>query len=200
MNLYLKGLVYKILIDPLLSGLRKSVIRQFTGTERVIDIACGPGSLALEIAEATSSVTGIDLESDLIFYARNRALKRKIKNIQFDVLDASDLSLFKDREFDVAITSMAVHQFEESLAIQILCEMKRISRKVIIADYNYPMETGPAQSLAYGIEKMAGGDHYRNFRNYMAKGGLKYFTDAAVLPVKSSTVSGFGVFQTISSD
>ena len=199
MNLYLKGLVYKILIDPLLSGLRKSVIRQFSGTERVIDIACGPGSLALEIAEATSSVTGIDLESDLIFYARNRALKRKIKNIQFDVLDASDLSLFKDQEFDVAITSMAVHQFEESLAIQILCEMKRISRKVIIADYNYPMKTGLAWSFAFGIEKMAGGDHYRNFRNYMAKGGLKYFTEAAMLPVKSLTISGYGVFQTISS-
>jgi len=88
---------------------------------------------------------------------------------------------------------MAIHQFEPALAIKILAEMKRIASRVIVADYNCPMPTGIYRSVAYGIERFAGGDHYRNFRNYMTVGGMEFFTGEAGLSIVSSAIRGKGV-------
>ncbi len=197
MNLYLKGFLYRILIDPLLAGVRASIVEKTGQATRVIDVACGTGRLALALAAKAGHVTGIDLDDKLISYASGRANKKGIKNILFEVKDATDLSCYRDREFDIALTSMAVHQFDELVAVKILREMKRIAPKVIIADYNSPMPAGFSRSLAYGIERIASGDHHRNFINYIAKGGIRYFTNAAGLSIKSSTVRGNGVFITV---
>jgi len=42
MKLHPKAIIYSLLIDPLLSGLRKTVAEEIYGSDRVIDIACGP--------------------------------------------------------------------------------------------------------------------------------------------------------------
>lgn len=72
--------------------------------------------------------------------------------------------------------------------------MKRIASKVIIADYNCPMPDGFSRSVAYSAEHLAGGDHHRNFLNYMSAGGIKHFTEAAGLEVISATIRSKGVF------
>jgi ubiquinone/menaquinone biosynthesis C-methylase UbiE len=193
MGFYWKGFVYNAVIDPMLSGLRRGVVDRVTPDDRVIDIACGPGTLAIEIAQKAQSVSAIDIEEELINYASQRAGKKGITNISFRALDASDLLCFADNEFDVAVTSMAIHQFEPALAVKILAEMKRIASRVIVADYNCPMSPGVYRSLAYGIERIAGGDHYRNFRNYMRVGGMEYFAGEAGLSIESSEIRGRGV-------
>jgi ubiquinone/menaquinone biosynthesis C-methylase UbiE len=198
MGFYCKGIIYNAVIDPMLDRLQRSVVERVSAADRVVDIACGPGTLALALAGRASSVTAIDIEEDLIKYGAARAKKRGITNVDFRVLDASDLSCFTDNEFDVAVTSMAIHQFEPELAIKILIEMKRIARRVIIADYNCPMNPGIYRSLAYGIERFAGGDHYRNFRNYMSVGGMEYFASEAGLSIESSSIRGKGVLKTVS--
>jgi len=195
MGFYWKGIIYNAVIDPLLSSLRRGVVERVTPDDRVIDIACGPGTLALDIARRAHSVTAIDIEKDLINYASRRASGKGISNINFSALDASDLSCFADKEFDVAVTSMAVHQFEPALAIKILAEMKRIASRVIVADYNCPMPAGIYRKVANGIERFAGGDHYRNFRNYMRVGGMKFFTGEAGLSIEASSIKGRGVLK-----
>lgn len=188
------AVIYTVIIDPLLSGLRRAAIDKIDPGSKVIDIACGPGTLAMQLAVKASSVTGIDLDANLISYAAERAAKRGIWNISFESRDASHLSAYRDAEFDIAVTSMAVHQFPEELALGILREMKRIAGKVIIADYNCPMPRGFSGSLAYGIERIAKGDHYRNFRNYMSRGGLQWFTSSSGLELTSEIIRGNGVF------
>ncbi len=195
MDLNLRGLIYRILIDPLLSGVRAGIIGNIDKGNRVIDIACGTGSLALSLAGLADHVTGIDLDEKLISYASGRANNKGLRNrVQFELRNAASLSCYRDGEFDVAVTSMSVHQFEPDLAVKVLREMKRIASTVIIADYNCPMPAGFSRSLAYTIERMARGDHYRNFRGYMKNGGLGYFTGLAGLTMKSTTVKGNGVF------
>ena len=189
-----KAWSYDLFIEPLVAGLKRGVADRIHAGALVIDIACGPGSMAMSMAARARHVTGIDLDMDLIRYATERAGKYKIDNISFIVHDAADLSGFSDSQFDIAVTSMAIHQFSEELAVQLLGEMKRISSKVIIADYNYPMPHGLSRTVAYSIERMAGGDHYRNFLNYMSRGGLKWFTDSAALFIKSTSVRSSGVF------
>jgi len=194
MRFYLKGFMYRMLIDPLLKSVREDVIRKADSSDTVLDIACGTGSLALALAGKTLAVTGIDLDDELIMYAGNRAFKRGVSNVRFEVRDASDLSMFRDKEFGIAVTSMAVHQFEPQLAVKILTEMKRVASRVIIADYNHPLPKTLSGFAANTIEKMAGGDHYRNYRNYMSAGGLNHFTGGAGLKINSTVKRGNGVF------
>lgn len=190
----LKVLIYRILIDPLLSGLRNEII-QLSGTpEKVIDIACGPGTLAFMFAKNKIRTTAVDLDEDFIDYARTISGKRGFTNLQFRLDDASDLSFFKNGEFDVAVTSMAVHQFDAELAVRILREMRRIARLVVIGDYNYPLPHNTAGILAKTIERMAGGEHYSNFRSYNRLGGLGHFISAAGMKAEISTLRGNGVF------
>jgi ubiquinone/menaquinone biosynthesis C-methylase UbiE len=194
MKLYLNSLIYSIFIDPLLAGLREAVTEEIPSSARVIDIACGTGALALSVSRKAGLVTGIDLDKEMISFASSRAKNRGLGNLIFEVHDASDLSGYRDGEFDIAVTSMAVHQFSEELAVKILREIKRISRKVIIADYSCPMSAGFSRSVAYGIERITKGEHHRNFINYMSRGGISWFTGAGGLTIRSFKLKVNGVF------
>lgn len=194
MRYFLKARFYNLLIEPLVAGLKHGVVSRTINATKVIDIACGTGTLAFAIAEKGPLVIALDLDSEMISFAKKRVLEKGVNNVRFLLRDASDLSLYEDNEFDVSVTSMAIHQFEEGLAVRILSEMKRISGKVVIADYNFPMPAGLSGKVAYGIERLAGGDHYRNFRNYMQRGGLKWFTGSAGLEIRSEMKKGNGVF------
>ena len=193
MRFSLSGFIYRIFIDPLISGLRKSVAEHVDPSHRVIDVACGTGALSLAIAEKAMHVTGIDLSDDMIITAQRSAQRRGATNVSFELHDASDLLRYSDGEFDLAVTSMAIHQFEAQLAIKILAEMKRISGRVIIADYNLNMPAGLSKRIAWGMERIAGGDHYRNFRIYMQNGGAPWFVRQAGMKIVSETEKG-GVF------
>lgn len=194
MSFYFSGFIYQVLIDPILSHLHDSVIAHVEPGCRVIDIACGTGSMALAIAGTAGQVIGIDLSEELIGLAARTAKKRGISNARFEVRDASDLSCYADAKFDVAVISMAVHQFGKGQATGILKEMKRIAARQILVDYNFPMPANLSGFIAKGIERLAGGDHYRNFCEYMKSGGIGYFTDKAELSVRSGIGKGNGVF------
>ena len=185
--------IYTNFIDPLVKGLHREVVRSVAPSDTVIDIGCGPGSLSILLSGKASHVTGIDIDDDMLKSAIREASGKGIVNLDFLNRDATNLSDYGDREFDVAVTSMTVHQFGADNAISILSEMKRIASRVVIADYNYPMPSGFSKWFAWFIEWLAGGEHYRNFRVFMQKGGLHYFTEKAGLKPVSSVVRGNGV-------
>lgn len=187
------GSFYKLLIDPVLSGLHGCIVEKTEPAQKVMDVACGTGSLSMAIARKAKNVIGIDLYEDMVITARRGAWKKGINNIQFEIRDASDMSVYKDRQFDVAVTSMAVHQYNADLAIKILAGMKRIASTVIIADYNHNMPRGYGRTVAWTIERLAGGDHYRNFRNYIQKGGIHWFAGEAGLRIRSEVIKNTGV-------
>jgi SAM-dependent methyltransferase len=193
----LKGFLYNKLIDPLLSGLRDEIIKQAGKSERVIDIACGTGTLAINLAKNTGNVTGIDLDEDFISYATLRINKHGINNVKFEGRDASDLSIYLDKEFDIAVTSMSMHQFHPQLAVKILSEMKRIANVVIIGDYNFPLPKSISGAVAYSMERLAGGDHYINFINYISLEGIKHYASSAGLNVRSESLKSNGTFSVV---
>ena len=45
-----------------------------------------------------------------------------------------------------------------------------------------------------GIERLAGGEHYRNFRTYMQLGGIHHFTRQTGITAVSKVIRGGGVF------
>lgn len=194
MNINITGLFYKSAIDPLLSGLHREIIKNVPSELRILDIACGTGSLAMALSEKSKLITGIDLSKDSISMANHMVQKRGIQNVNFEIRDATDLSIYPDHSYDLAVTSMSVHQFDYNLAVRILREMSRIAPLLIVADYNFPLPSNLSGFLARSIEWFAGGDHYRNFRICNSSGGAEGIIKMAGLNPHKKIVKGNGVF------
>lgn len=163
---------YKLFIDPFLNKVQNRAASLIPDGSNIIDIACGIGTLALKNSTGTSQVTGIDLSSGSINYAEKRAQKAGRSRLHFIEMDATDLSCFKDAEFDYATISMAVHQFHPDTGKQILKEMTRISKRIVVIDYKYPQPRGFSGLLVRIIERLAGDEHNRNFKAYLKMGGI----------------------------
>jgi SAM-dependent methyltransferase len=69
---------------------------------RVLDVACGTGNTAIPAAKRGAVVTGVDIASNLILQARERALAEGV-NATFDEGDAEQLP-YEDGSFDAVVT------------------------------------------------------------------------------------------------
>ncbi len=76
-------------------------LRLAPGT-RVLDVACGTGNQSLPAARAGADVTGLDIATNLLAQARERAEKEGLK-IRFVEGDAEELP-FSVAEFDVVLS------------------------------------------------------------------------------------------------
>ena len=70
--------------------------------DRVLDVACGSGNLAIPAARTGATVTGVDIAPNLLEQARERA-KSEGLTVQFDEGDAEQLP-YEDAAFDVVVT------------------------------------------------------------------------------------------------
>jgi ubiquinone/menaquinone biosynthesis C-methylase UbiE len=77
--------------------------RDLARFHRVLDVACGPGEWALDLAFAYPEieVIGIDISQQMIDVAREQARIQGIENIQFHVMDATKPLDFPDSYFDL---------------------------------------------------------------------------------------------------
>lgn len=81
----------------------------FEGIHQVLDIACGPGQWATEVARKHRriEVCGIDLSERMIRFARAKAHQDHLENVTFQVADATHLPLsFPDQSFDLINASL----------------------------------------------------------------------------------------------
>ena len=69
---------------------------------RVLDVATGTGNVAIPLARSGAIVTGVDIASNLLVQARERAAADGL-NIQFDEGDAEQLQ-YADGAFDAVVT------------------------------------------------------------------------------------------------
>ncbi len=161
--------VYAFFIDPLLASSFTRISHLIPEGSTVLDIACGTGALVEQLAAKCENATGIDIDLQMIRYAKNR---QQSKNTTFHLSDARKLDLFSDKQFDFVIMSLAWHQFRPEERQIILNEAKRVGKNIIISDYACPGPKGVKKILVKTAERMAGREHYRNFRSYMNEGGL----------------------------
>ena len=79
--------------------------------ERVLDIACGNGQFAREMARAGASVLAFDFSATFIERAKQHSEKEGSTSIEYRVVDATDerqLRSLGDRDFDAAVCTMAL--------------------------------------------------------------------------------------------
>lgn len=186
-------MIYKNLIDPMLNTSHTRAASMVKTGEKVLDVACGNGTLALMIAQKNGgNVKGIDLDEAKLKQAEQTRKRVGATSVQFIQADATDLSNFGDNEFNTALVSMAIHQFSPAEGVLVLKEMKRVAAKIIIVDYAFPMNAGFYGWLARTIEWIAGGEHYSNFKQYMKNGGIDSLLSKTGLHLKERFVHGKG--------
>jgi ubiquinone/menaquinone biosynthesis C-methylase UbiE len=96
-----------------------------TGTERVLDIATGPGYIAEALAGMAREVVGVDLTDAMLAIAKERTGERGVANVSFRAGDAENLP-FENGAFDVVVCRLALHHLLQPL--QVLSEMARVCR------------------------------------------------------------------------
>ncbi len=108
---------------------RKKAIRLLRpfAPKRILDIATGTGDLALEaLALKPDKIVGVDISEGMLAVGRQKMVARGVENIiEMRTGDSQGL-LFPDNDFDAAIVSFGVRNFENLLAG--LTDMHRVVR------------------------------------------------------------------------
>jgi len=182
----------------LLSGVRKKIDNLIDSKKAVIDIGCGTGELVFHLARKSTNILGIDTNPEMIKYAREKGKKLKIQNIEFKKINANDIKQrLSEKYFDYAVFSMFLHQLNLDEANQVFKSILKIVKLIIIADYNNPLPENIAGQGVKLIERMAGGEHFLNFKNYQENNGLNYFINLYKMSVLESDVGGFGTLRVV---
>ncbi len=125
---------------------------------RALEIATGPGHVAMALAARYREVIGVDLTPAPIAIANRLSRERGLTNVQFQVGEADRLS-FGDAEFDVVVCRFAFHHFQNPTAI--LAQMVRVCRAggVVAVEDLYASEN-PARAAYWNrVERLRDSSH-----------------------------------------
>jgi ubiquinone/menaquinone biosynthesis C-methylase UbiE len=81
----------------------------FAGIHRVLDIACGPGEWATEVARQHPDiqVVGMDISKPMIDFAQAKAYQDQLETLAFELRDATQLPLpYEEGAFDLVNASL----------------------------------------------------------------------------------------------
>lgn len=163
---------YERAFAELLRPVRQRMVAQIAPGMRVLDLCCGAGGFLADLHRAGVRAIGVDLSPSMLCAASqpHACLIRA---------DARVLP-FANHAFDRVTLCLALHEMHPDCARAVLHESLRLSPRVILADYCLPERNLelPATLCAHALERLVGGEHYRNYRFFMRAGGLEGFVRA----------------------
>lgn len=146
-------------------------------SDRVVDLACGPGTLALQFARKVRWVCGVDLTPAMLNRARGTAYTEGLQNLAFTLGDAQELP-FADGSLDISVTSYSLHHMPDPA--RTIREMARVVKRggrIGIIDIVVPEDPARAEA-ANRIEIARDASHTRSlgkkdFDTMIAAAGLR---------------------------
>jgi len=145
--------------------------------DRAVDLACGPGTLALCFARRVRWVCGLDLTPAILARALGTAQSERLANLSFSLGDAQSLP-FADETLDLAVTSYSLHHIPDPA--RVIREMARVvgrGGRVGVLDIRVP-ESRQAAEISNRIERLRDPSHTRSlarseFEKLFAAAGLR---------------------------
>jgi ubiquinone/menaquinone biosynthesis C-methylase UbiE len=116
---------------PQMKLLRLYVARRaiaLMGQGEAVDLGCGPGDLALKLAQMAPGlqVTGIDLSDEMLAHADARARQAGLEErVSFRKGDVADIP-FADNTLDLVVSTLSLHHWSDPVAV--LDEIARVLR------------------------------------------------------------------------
>ena len=176
------GWFYDKLIAPNQDRLFGEIKKIIEPNSSIIDVGCGTGRFSFSAADKVQKIVGIDLSKKNIDKANQTLLKNPNAKISFHHTNLSDL-ISQNLHYDYAVMTYVIHEVNPEDRIELLKQMAQIADKIIIGDYLVPVNKGFWSMLNEVVEFLAGKDHYNNFKNFIANGGLYGLVDKAELRV-----------------
>lgn len=140
--------LYDSLIQLILGGqegkFRAATLRlaQIQAGEKVLDVGCGTGTLALLVKQKSPSsvtVTGIDASPQMIARAQQKAQSAGL-NVHFEAALVEAINA-PDNSYDVVLSSLMVHHLPPSLKPKAFAEIYRVLKprgRLLIVDFEPP--------------------------------------------------------------
>ena len=171
---YPPGLIYDGLLEPVLRSIRKKVRELIIKHDLfpVLDLCCGPGAQLPYLAGQGRLACGSDINLPMLKYAAGRR-----KKIPFVCADAADTP-FRPAAFKGIILSFSLHEKEAPLRPRLIAEAKRLlmpEGRIVLVDFETPWNRASRRASLYiwVIERLAGNEHFRHGREFLAAGGLR---------------------------
>ena len=179
------------LYDPLLflalKPIRFAVMQELLEYKEksILDLCCGTGNqLKLLSKNGFKNLHCLDLSAPMLKIAKTDTCPMKIYNE-----DATKTS-FENKSFDIVIISFAIHEKDRTTQKNLIKEAHRLIKKnglLLIVDFAFDNKTTKFAKIGISIiERMAGKEHYTNFKNYVKNNGLSSLIEQdRFKPVKS---------------
>ena len=167
---------YDALIEPFIKGLRASSMKMVPSKEemRVLDVGCGTGTYLNLYQKGSCKAFGMDRSPAMLDIARKKLGKRA----EFHIGDAAHMP-YPDGTFDLVVAFFALHEMPASIRSAAVNESKRVIKKdgrILLVDYHpgpIRFPTGWILKMMIAcVEMAAGQEHFRNYRNFLARRGL----------------------------
>jgi SAM-dependent methyltransferase len=182
--------LYDPLLEPLVGGFRDTGLSLAPGEPglRVLDVGCGTGTHLARYAARGAAVTGLDPGPAMLARAR-----RRLGPDARLILGSGESLPFRDGAFDLAVTMTVLHTLSAGAARRMLAEMARVVRPEGRDPGRPTGLRGRAIHLFTGaIERVAGADHFRSYRRFLAEGGVPALAGRAGLVIEHWSIEAGG--------
>ncbi len=184
---------YDRLLEPVNAPLRAAGLKMHPPSEgmTVLDVGCGTGAHLEAYVDAGATCTGIDASPAMLGQARARLGDRA----ELIHGDASGMP-FDDGSFDLIFTSLFLHELEPDIRDSVLEEIVRVVHpdgRILIIDYrngSLRLKGKVWRTFATIAERIAGADHYRNWRTFLRFGGVEAMLPSGAAITTSKIVAG----------
>ena len=170
---------------------RTATLARMQPGETVLDVGCGTGTLAIEVARRVGRagrVAGVDPGTQQIARAHAKAARRHV-SIEFQIGVIEHLA-FPDQTFDVVLSTLMMHHLPASLKRQGLAEIARVLKpggRLVIADFTRKQER---QSQAARFH--AGGSGMQELAAIVSDAGFDHLETEEMRPPRFSAFPGAG--------
>lgn len=190
--------MYDRLFESMNKGLRLVGIRMFRPAKgmNILDVGCGTGTHLELYQRYECSLYGLDISPSMLEVAQ----KRMGDTAKLDLSNATEMP-YEDNKFDLIITMLTLHEMPPATRSAAITEMRRVLKedgRILLIDFN----PGPIQPLQGWISKIiillsewaAGAEHFRNYRHFMANGGLSTLATQHDLRAEKQRILAGGTF------
>lgn len=190
--------IYDRLFDSMNKGLKLVGIRMFRPSKgmNILDVGCGTGSHLELYQRYKCNLFGIDLSPSMLNVARERLGD----SAQLDFGNATEMP-YEDDMFDLVISMLSLHEMSPETRSAVLNEIKRVlnsdGRLLLIAFHPGPYEPWQgwiSKTIIFFSEIAAGREHFKNYRQFMATGGLATLLSQYQMITEKQSILAGGTF------
>ncbi len=190
--------IYDRLFESMNRGLRLAGIKMFGPTKGmdVLDVGCGTGTFLELLQRFDCHLYGLDSSPAMLEVAHKRLGDRA----KLELGDATEMP-YEDARFDLVIAMQCLHEMALEAHAAAVTEMRRVLRDtgaVLLIDFEpgriQPLRGWISKAIILLSEVAAGREHFRNYRTFMANGGLATLAAQHNLNVDKRRVLAGGTF------